>query len=279
MDERIELRRPAPASRRFRLTPLARTSAEADEPRSTGSSRRKLIVGGAAIPVVMTVRGRPAFAQPSACTMSVMLSARNSSPLGGGQTGELGPCGMPPNGASDTWEQDYTTLNNDYTTGKYTYKQCFPAQVTSNNYLGNPAITTSFPFTVPSSAYGVSFTITNGHNLTSALTDGVALTVKVTIGSKNSSQSDSGQFFAQAIAAVLNSALYGSSAFGYTDSQMIKYINGVFTSMQTQADSMQITNPNVTPSEILASIFSSTGPVINGTNVTSELSTLNNQGG
>jgi len=275
MDERIESGKPAPEFRRFRLTPLAQGSDEVDEERSKGSSRRKLIAGGAAVPIAMTVRGRRAFANSAACTVSMMLSTRTSTP----QTGQSTPCSMPANGTSNSWEQAYTTLDNDYSSNKFTYKQLMPGQNSSSPiFLGNPSVTNSFPFTIPSKFNGVSFSCTSS-TFSGALqgtSSGVELTVKVVDSSnKTKSGSDQGQFFAQAIAALLNAAFYGSTTYGQSYSQIISYINSVFTSMQNKAGTM--TGQSATT--IYNSIFgTNVAPTVNGVNITTQLEGWNTNG-
>jgi hypothetical protein len=294
MDDQIEPTSPAPTHRRFKLTPLPGAPAELDEGRGKGGLRRKLIIGGSAIPFAMTIHGRPAFAKKTG-TISMKLSPGHSLG-GGGKKGALVPSGMPSNGnGPNNWQTQYTTLVNAYCTGKETYQHCLPGQVTSNNYLNNPAITTSIPFTIPAASKGVSFSLSSG-NFSNALQGGgagVVLTVTVTYasaspgppgprgrpgpgGNNTASQSDNGAFFQQAITALLNAALYGSSAFGYTDAQVIKYVNSVFTTMQSEAGTLQ--TPAATAQQILSQIFPPNGPLLSGNNVTTVLADLNSQG-
>lgn len=289
MDDQIEPVRPAPTRRRFKLTPLPGAPDEADQRHDKAGLRRKLLIGGSVIPFVMTIHGRPAFATKKACTVSVILSHRNSTPLGGGgKKGDLGPCGMPSNGnGQDNWQTQYTTLTNAYITGKETYQQCLPGQVTGNNYLINPTITASFPFTLPAAANGVSFSLQNsGVKFSGALQgggQGVVLVVTVTTGpvppgSNSQTQNDGGgQFYQQAISALLNAALYGSSAFGYSDAQLITYVNSVFAAMQSRAGTLKAEGQNA--NQIMNAIFNGPTGFINGpSSVTTALQNLNNQG-
>jgi hypothetical protein len=279
MDDQVEPTSPEPTHRHYRLTPLP-SSSEQDESTGVGGSRRKFIIGGLAVPFALTVRGRPAFAwghhRNSCCVSHMIWSHRGSAPDGGDQ-GWNGPCGMPPKGGEpNCWKTQYPLFCDAYNRGWKSYRQLFPCQVTSNCYLGYPRCTTTFPCKIPGPTNGVTCTLSGSTRLSDCINGSTKLTVKVSFNNKSASRDDSGKFFQQAIPAILNASLYGPSAFGYSDSQMITYVNSVFTSMLSQAQTLR--SKGKSPQQVLDAIFGSDGPIVNSQHVTSALSILNNQG-
>ncbi len=251
MDEPTETTRDTPAHRQFKLTPLPGAATDEAAPKGGRwkSGRRLLISGSAVAPFILTIRGRPAFARKNNCSVSLQMSARNSAPLGGDETGELGPCGNtvaywltgPPAGG------EYAHLQSMYPSYTGNLHQApFLAQTTSNNYLSinTHVVNTS----------GAVFTFATGSNLAFSTTPAVPfnfatalggpkLTLTVTVPNTNptphtATYTDPGGntgFIANMAAAVLNAASFGSSSFGYTDYDLIQLVNGWFTNLQTQA--------------------------------------------
>lgn len=236
--------------------------------------RRFLIGSSAVVPLILTIPNRPAFASGKKCTASLAMSARNSTPLGGSKKGiESGPCGN----AVNNWQTTYPQLQSASLTSGITK---LPAQVTGIDYLSNTtyvAGSSGTIFTFPSALNGVSFSTNPSGNfdLSTVLGGGVQLVVSVTFNGQTQTQHDPGGnngFFAQAAAAVLNAATFGSTAFGYTDVGLIAQVNGVFAAMQAQALTYESGNPSAHAQDVANNIIQL---ITGGGGFTGEISTLN----
>jgi hypothetical protein len=206
-----------------------------------------------------------------------MIWSHRSSASTGDDQGWNDRCGMPPKGGEpNCWKTQYPLFCDAYYRGWKSYRQLFPCQVTSNGYLGYPKCTTTFPCKIPGTTNGVTCSITSNTRFSDSFNGSTKLTVKVSFNNKTASRSDNGKFFQQAIPAILNASLYGPYSFGYSDSQMITYVNSVFTSMLSKAATLK--GQGKSPQQVLDAIFGTDGPIVNSQNVTSALALLNSQG-
>ena len=224
MEDRTEPSRNAPVRRRFVLTPRPDTSGP-EELCAQGRLRRTLVIGGAVVPVALTIRGRSALAQSAACpTLSVPLSATNSAAAGTYAT----KCAYTP----AVWTTYFPQLQAK-AVNLATFR--FPQQLSYNTYLADPSVSGIFTLPVGTSSVALSFQPSG--TITQALSGGVKLTVTFGTGSATQSYTDTSGAVAEAIAAVLNAAYFGPKYNGTTDDAEIGFINGLFSTLQGNAGS------------------------------------------
>jgi len=250
VDEPTETTSNTPVHPQFKLTPLpgAATSEAGPQGGRRKSGRRLLIGSSAAVPFVLTISSRPAFAKGT-CTVSFAMSAPTS-----GETGNVTPCGN----SVTYWQTEYPICE---------LLTKLPFQ-TVTNLLQNPSFSSLSSSTIASPTAFIGGTLTfTVPNLSTALTTGPALVVKVTIGSNNASTTaDPGGkagFWANAAAALLNAATYGSTAggSGQTDTGIVGLLNTFFNN--TLVSNANSNSPSV--SAIAAAL---------NTAITNEISTL-----
>ena len=228
-----------PSGRRpFNLTP--KPVGEPAVGRFGGKSRRNLLIGGSAIvPFITTIASRPVFASGGGST-----SLAASSGGGGTKSGSL----MPGGDTVARWQQNYPRLLHNHTVEAH----AFPATVTGNSYLTNPALTEIFA--VPGGPVnGLAFTAPNA-SLQTALEGGGTWEIFVTHNGETIRQRMDGRFFAEATAAVLNAAAYGEKNFGMTDAMVIEQVNRTLADLQSKARALAELKPAGGAREILGQI-------------------------
>jgi hypothetical protein len=225
----------------FNLTarPAAETGAQAPG-RFAGKSRRNLLIGGSvAVPFITTIANRPAFAKTKGGGTSLAASHPTKK-----KSGLLTPGGD----TVATWQQNYPKLMRNHTVEAH----AFPATVTGNGYLANPAL--ADVFTVPGARInGVAFTAPDA-DLHAALCGHGTWEISVTHNGETAYQTMDGRFFAEATAAVLNSAVYGEKNFGMTDAMVIEQVNRSLVNLQSKARVLAELNPDGGAKEILTQI-------------------------
>jgi hypothetical protein len=215
--------RPASGRRSFNLTPKSAAglgSAQAPG-RFAGKSRRNLLIGAAvAVPFVTTIASRPAFAKKG---------GGGSLAMSGGGGKKKGAIAVPGGDTLAMWQQDYPKLMQNHTVEA----NAFPATVSGNGYLANPALAAVFK--VPAERVnGVAFTAPEA-DLHTALHGRGTWEISVTHNGQTARRTMDGRFFAEATAAVLNAAVYGEKAFGLNDAMVIDLVNRGLTGLQSKA--------------------------------------------
>jgi hypothetical protein len=215
---------PESGGRSFNLTPVAGPRSERASRRFVGKSRRNLLIGAtAAVPLVTTIASQSAFAKKKKGGGGVSLASSGShkkkkgaAPAQGGDTVAM-------------WQQNYPKLMQQHTVEA----TAFPATITGNAYLTNPALATIF--SVPGARVnGVAFTAPDA-DLLAALHGRGRWEISVTHNGKTERRTMDGRFFAEATAAVLNAAVYGERRFGLTDAVVIDLVNRAISGLQSKA--------------------------------------------
>lgn len=234
-----------PTSRRPSFSLTAKPEAEAGGAqapgRLAGKARRNVLIGGAvAIPFITTIASRAAFAKKGGGSTSLAGSAGT----GGKKMGSL----MPGGDTVAMWQQNYPKLMRNHTVEAH----AFPAAVTGNGYLANPAL--ADVFTVPGARVnGVAFTAPNA-DLHAALHGRATWEISVTHKGETVRQMMDGRFFAEATAAVLNAAVYGEKNFRMTDAMVIEQVNRSLVNLQSKARVLADLKPDGGAKEILSQI-------------------------
>jgi hypothetical protein len=237
---------PRSGRRPFKLTPKPEAMPGSTQApgRFAGKSRRNLLIGSSVtIPFITTITSRPAFAKKKG---GGGVSLAGSAGAGGKKkkTGSL----MPGGDTVAMWQENYPKLMRNHTVDA----RAFPATVTGNGYLANPALFAVF--TLPAARVnGVAFAAPDA-DLHAALQGRATWEISVTHKGETAHQTMDGRFFAEATAAVLNAAVYGEKNFGMTDAMVIEQVNRSLVNLQSKAHVLAEANPDGGTKEILSQI-------------------------
>lgn len=248
MDEPMSERPSGPGRPLFKLTarsPDKSAPAPAPEPSRRKSRRKLLIAGSVAVPFVTRLASRSAFAKTKTKGVGSLAGS-----VGGKKKKKKSGLSEPGGDTVAMWRQNYPKLLQNHRIEAH----AFPAAVSDNLYLANPALAAVFG--VPQERVnGVAFSAPEA-DLLAALHGHGTWEISVTHNGETARRTMDGGYFAEAAAAVLNAAVYGEKSFGMNDAMVIEHVNRSLADLQANARVLAALKADAKAGEILNVIAS-----------------------